>query len=179
MAIGNQSTKKGFAFEGSEVIQRFLAEFPRGVEANIINQSTSKAVKTVYVKNIKAKVRGVVKKRTGNLLKGVKSGKAPMVKMLGAYRVYMGAPAYHSHLVERGTKERKAKKFRNVYFIKSRGKTLTGLTWRSISRFGKMKATPFFVPVFQGQYQQEALGVLRVEMTKRTSKYIQQIAKKV
>ena len=58
-------------------------------------------------KETKAKARGRVRKRTGNLLKGIKAGK--IVYEFGDtlnVRVIYGSPARHGHLIEYGHKTR-------------------------------------------------------------------------
>jgi len=58
-------------------------------------------------KETKAKARGTVRKRTGNLLKGIKAGKIvyEFDDTLNV-RVIYGSPARHGHLIEYGHKTR-------------------------------------------------------------------------
>ena len=91
-------------------------------------------------KAIVASAKATYKKRTGNLFKGVAAeGRGQRTGHNSAGKAYaivgMTAPAYHAHLLERGTKERVVKNFR-------------GHKGRAV-KVGRVTAKPFFFPTFE------------------------------
>ena len=162
---------KGFAFYGGEVLVQFLTEFPKGVEANVLNQAASEAVKKAFIPNIKKNIKGVVKKRSGNLLKGVASGKVPGMKA-GNYRAYMTYPACHTHLIERGTKQRRLPRRIAVLFVQGTGKRVRGMQWASVTKTGRGPKRKFFEPAVSGSDRAEAGRVMVEGMKKRMGSFI-------
>lgn len=72
----------------------------KGKEAKKFLRKTGNELKRRTMKHAKAKV----KKKSGNLLKGIRRGKVYRYGPTGAWsvRVYAGKPAYHAHLIEYG-----------------------------------------------------------------------------
>lgn len=89
-----------------------------------------------------AKAKAKVKKRSGNLLKGIKRGKVYSFKGNGglSIRVYGGKPAHHMHLLEYG--HRKVDKdgkeigfVPGVHFFEEAAKEFEGIHYKDIQKF--------------------------------------------
>ena len=74
--------------------------FEKGKEAKRFLRNSGNKLKRRTLKHAKASV----KKKSGNLFKGIKRGKVYHYPPTGALavRVYAGKPAYHAHLVDKG-----------------------------------------------------------------------------
>ena len=83
-----------------EELLSLAQEFKNGKEAKKFLRNSGNKLKRRTVKHAKSSV----KKKTGNLFKGIKRGKVYKYAPTGAFavRVYAGKPAYHAHLVDRG-----------------------------------------------------------------------------
>lgn len=92
-------------FETTE-LDRYAREILK-IAQNDMPRETKKFIRTEGRKlrtATRKKARKRVKKKTGNYLKGIKSGKAYIYRGNGglSIRVYAGKPAYHGHLIEYG-----------------------------------------------------------------------------
>lgn len=83
-----------------EEILDLAQEFKNGREAKKFLRKSGTKLKNRTLKLAKARV----KKKTGNLYKGIKRGKPYKYYVDGrmAVRVYAGAPAHHAHLLNNG-----------------------------------------------------------------------------
>ena len=129
-------------------IERMLKEFPKAIQKNIASGIVN-AGGQVLVKEIRKNIKAKTTKRTGNLIKGVKKRKRRGLPH--RVLVYMGAPAYHSHLVEYGTVQRRPAqrkgKRTQVRVVKLKGQL------KRIVHTGRMTATPFFRPAVDESHQ--------------------------
>ena len=148
---------------------KFLKTLSPNIEKRMLDQSVSAATKKGFSTPMKKKIRSVVKRRSGSLLKGVKTSKIPGSPP-GNYRIFMGPPAYHAHLIEYGTvskrpitKKSTGKKFRPVKFGSN--------TFRMVTHTGGMKATPFFKPGIN-ENKINAGKILTEQLTKKIAAYI-------
>ena len=106
-------------FDVSE-LDKYSAEILKIAQSDMPRES-KKFMKTEgrKLRNItRKKARKKVKKRTGNYLKGIKTGKTYIYKGNGglAIRVYAGNPAHHAHLIEKG--HRIVKNGKELGFVK-------------------------------------------------------------
>lgn len=86
--------------EFEEELLSLAQEFKNGREAKKFLRKSGTKLKNKTLKLAKARV----KKKTGNLFKGIARGKPYKYEVDGSYavRVYAGKPAYHAHLLEYG-----------------------------------------------------------------------------
>jgi len=166
----------GFVFTGAEDLERSLRSLPDFIENNIAKQAYSSATR-IYRKHITQIIRRQVKKRTGNLLKGVRHQETKIQGRVGAFRVYMGPPAYHAHLVERGTKQRKLKKRIPVLFVSGTAKRVSSMGWAMVTQTGRMPAKPFFWAGVKSATP-EAMEKYKVEASRKMSAWAKKQRKK-
>ena len=167
-------TFKGFQVTGSEDLISFLKNFAPNIEKKMLDQSVKAATTQGLATPIKKNIRQVVKKRSGNLLKGVKVQKIKGAPP-GNYRVFMGPPAYHAWLVENGTVSRRPafsgstksyrgqKVYRPVKFADN--------DFKMITHTGGTKPRPFFRPGVEDN-KLKAGGILTEQLTKKIAAYI-------
>lgn len=158
-----------FQVTGADELINFLHTLAPNIERRMLDQSVSAAVNQGFATPIKKNVRQVVKRRTGNLLKGVKVSKVPGSPP-GNYRVFMAPPAYHAHLIEDGTVDQRpavGKKARKKYRI---AKFDDG-NIRYITHTGGMRPRPFFKPSINDN-KKKAGEILAEQLKKRIANYI-------
>lgn len=165
---------------GGEELSAYLADFPARIQKDIVDKATKSAIDDVFKKLIKQNIETMFQKKSGNLLKGVKTDKLKgLGNFISAYRVYMGAPAYHSHFFEYGTvkyrpamgpktdrgKKRYTKYSRPVLIRMS----AHGDDWVTIKHTGGITAKPFFRPAIDegSNYIKKAYGFEMAEQMKK------------
>jgi len=154
---------------GADDFIGFLKSLGPNIEKRMLDQSVSAAVKQGLATPIKKKIRSVVKRRTGNLLKGVKTSKVSGAPK-GNYRVFMGPPAFHAHLIEGGTVAKRPAVKKRASRIHRVVKFKTG-TFRMVTQTGGIKPTPFFKPAVQ-ENKMKAGEILSEQLKKRIAAYI-------
>ena len=160
---------KDFEVTGSDELINFLHTLSPNIEKKMLDQSVSAAVKQGLATPMKKKIRSVVKKRSGNLLKGVKTGKVPGAPK-GNYRIFMAPPAYHAHLINKGTVAKRSafgKRSKRTY----RPVKFKSGIFRMVTHTGGIKATNFF-PNAISENKMKAGTVLKDQLTKRIAAYI-------
>ena len=168
----------GFVFSGLDELQESLRSLPEHIENNIANQAYSSATR-IYRKHINSRIRAQVKRKTGNLLKGVRHEQIKMRGRVGAFRVFMGPPAYHAHLIEWGTKLRPA-----IVGYRSRlGITTARVAklgpdrFRVISNTGRGPKRPFFWAGIKSGTP-EAMAKYKAEASRKMKAWAKQQRKK-
>jgi len=170
----------GFSFEGAEALEIVLKTLPRRLERDVVNQSAREVVSKVLAKSIKDNIKQSFTKRTGSLLKGVKVKKQKGTH--GVFRVFMAAPAYHAHLLEYGTKDRKIKGKKKLTIAKTgprKGRPIARVNiagqWRWIGSTGRIKPHPYFLLGIH-ESKDRAKEYLKFVVAKRTKVMAQKMA---
>lgn len=134
--------------EGDVALNKFLKTFPAAVQRRIM-----KAAVTYSLKPIRKAARSIVRVRSGQLKKAIKSKSKSYAKrgiVWGAVGIDAKAdividgkkvkPIKYAHLVERGTKRTKPYPFMERAFNQTRGSVMSGMTQFVRSRLDREAA---------------------------------------
>ena len=98
--------------DGDREVEKMLKQLPDKLRDDYMSKACAAAARYITRPYARQLATNSTKKRTGNLIKGIKVVKRRRRsgEQVVGFKVKVGPPAYHAHLIEFGTQERRTSK---------------------------------------------------------------------